>query len=85
MAQNEREVTLKSISLNVKLTAEGTERLSHIRDRIKATSFAQTVRESFRIFDIVTELLSNGETLLVQAKDGKIEKLNFGLNITLKN
>lgn len=81
MAQEEREVTFKAIVLQVKFTAAGVERLSQVKERLKASSFVVVVRQAFRILDIVTELLANGEELLVRNKDGTIESLNLGLDV----
>ena len=51
------------------------------KERTKATSFAGVVRQSFRIYDIITEELANGGKILVQNKDETIEILNLGIDI----
>lgn len=78
MAQEEREVSLKGVNLQLRVSATGFERLEKIKERTEANSLTEIFREALRLYDAMTEKILEEEVqILLVYKGGKTEELKL--------
>ena len=63
--------------VQMELPASAMERLKELRDKTEAASYAEVTKNAYRLYDRLVDMAINGDTLIVQSKDGQQKEIQI--------